>query len=809
MGILNKDEWKALWIGMIPEDKNYEDEEERRRLSANGIPSAWSAGDEKGRRRLSARYLRKEIAVNKKVEKATVYICGLGYYKLSLNGQSIGDHVLDPILRDYDKQLPYNTYDISTQLQEGLNCIGVVLGNGRFFAPHLTVPTFTRTFGYPQLLFQMEIVYDDGSSETIISDESWKITDKGPIVYNNDYDGEYYDARMEMQNWDCAAFDDAKWHKPDIVDKPKGELTTAACMQPMRVTDTISPVSTKKLANGNWFFDLGQNIVGKYILKVKGEAGTKIRMHFAETTNQVGEPSYANLRDAECTDYFILKGNGKTEIYSPSFTYHGYRYVEIEGLPQPPDEGTFIAEVVHTDMPFAGDFDCSNQTINQILENARWGLRGNYLSIPTDCPQRDERQGWQGDRAAEQLGETFMFDNILLYEKWLDDIRDSQLDNGNLSDVCPAYWPLYNSNVTWPSAFLIIPGNLYLMYGDKRMIERHYQEMVQWMSHLRTKKVDGILACDNYGDWCCPPEDKYFIHSEQEWRKTPKELLATSYYYHNLNLMAQYAGILGNDDDVKVFKDEAKVILKAFNNKLYNKAVGFYGNGSQTSQILPLYFDMVPYDRKQQIFDYLINHIETKTNNHIGTGLIGGQWLMRTLSDFGKVDKAYQFATYKDYPSWGYMIENGATTIWELWNGNTANPAMNSGNHVMLLGDFMTWSYEYLAGIKADINNPGFKHIIMKPCIVGDLEYVNANFKSVAGEIVSNWKLKDDIFEWDIVIPAGSTATAYIPAQKVENVTENGTQLKQLDGIEILEKKGDRVLVKIGSGKYQFRSDGF
>ena len=477
-------------------------------------------------------------------------------------------------------------------------------------------------------------------------------------------------------------------------------------------------------------------------------------------------------------------------------------------MPQPPDEATFIAQVVHTDMPFAGDFDCSNQTINQILENARWGLRGNYLSIPTDCPQRDERQGWQGDRAAEQQGESFMFDNILLYEKWLDDIGDSQLDNGNLSDVCPAYWPLYRSNVTWPSAFLIIPANLYLMYGDKRMIERHYGEMVQWMSHLRTKKVDNILASDNYGDWCCPPENKYLIHSKQEWRKTPKELLATSYYYHNLNLMAQYAGILGNDNDVKAFNDEAKEILEAFNKKLYDKARGFYGNGSQTSQILPLYFDMVPHGRKQQIFDYLINHIETKTDNHIGTGLIGGQWLMRTLSDFGKADKAYRFATYKDYPSWGYMLENGATTIWELWNGNTANPAMNSGNHVMLLGDFMTWSYEYLAGIKADLNNPGFKHIIMKPLIVGDLKYVNANFKSVAGEIISNWKLEKNIFKWDIVIPAGSTATAYIPAQKAENITENGKLLKQSDGIEIVKTEGDRVVVKIGSGKYQFKVDG-
>ena len=759
------------------------------------------------RRRLPALYLRDEFSSEKKINKARVYISGLGYYKLFLNGNRVGDHEIDPILRDYSKQTPYVTYDVSEFIKNGDNAIGVMLGCGRFYAPHPEKPTYTRDFGLPRLLFQLEIEYDDGSCKVLTSDDHWLITDKGPILNNNDYDGEYYDARKEMPGWDRVGFDPIGWKKVDLVSPPEGSLTSAALMQPMRVTGEIHPIQLSEPEPDVWVFDLGQNMVGRCRLKVKGPAGTKVKMHFAENVYPSGMLDYRNLRLAECLDTYILKGEGE-ETYTPSFTYHGFRYIEVTGFPGKPTRETLTGEILNTDMAFTGKFECSNPTITQLLKNARWGIRGNYLSIPTDCPQRDERHGWQGDRAGEQVGEAYLFDNILLYEKWMGDVRDSQQEDGNLSDVCPNFWPLYRTNVTWPSSFVIIPGNLYQHYGDLRAIENNYDTMKRWMDHLRGFLDDGIIAKDNYGDWCCPPESKELIHSRQPWRRTPAEVLATSYFYHNLILLSEYAELLGKEQDAQMFRAEAADIYEAFNKNLYDQEGGFYGNGSQTSQILPLKFGLVPKNHQKKIIDYTIHHIETKTNNHIGTGLIGGQWLMRTLTERGYGDLAYRLATYRDYPSWGYMIDHGATTIWELWNGDTANPAMNSGNHVMLLGDVVIWMFEHLGGIKSDIDQPGFKHILMNPQIVGDLKYAKAEYDSLYGKIVSDWKIEEDVFQWDVVIPVNTSATLSIPTKNPADVKESGRNIGEEEGIAYLGMEQGKAIYRIGSGKYHFESSG-
>ena len=783
MGLLERCQWKGKWIGLKLPDEVAKSEDLR----------YW----------IPARYLRKEFALKKTIKQATAYISGLGYYKLFINGDRIGDHELDPILRDYEKQVPYVTYDVSNALRQGDNVLGVMLGSGRYWAPRPE----QQKYDQPCLLMQLEIVYEDNSTETILSDKSWRATDEGPIRENNEFDGETYDARMEIENWNNTGCTFEKWKPADIMNVPfggpYGVLTSAAVMQPMRITGTLKPVKLTEPEDGVWVFDMGQNMVGLCTLKVNGPAGATVKMHFSENIYPDGNIDTRNLRSAKCTDTYILNDNGE-QTYTPSFTYHGFRYVEMRGFPGTPTLDTLTGLVINTDMPFAGDFKCSDPTITQVLKNARWGIRGNYLSIPTDCPQRQERQGWQGDRAGQQLGEIYLFDNIALYEKWMGDIRDSQKATGVLCDLAPNYWLLYSGSVTWPANFVIVPGNLYRQYGDKRAIERNYPAMEKWVDFLRCFARDGILDNDLYGDWCCPPEDKHLIHSQQEWRKTPKEVLATCYYYYVLTLMADYADLLDNKDKAANYRTEAAKIKQAFNQKLYDAEKGCYGNGSQTSQILPLRFGLVPPERREKIFSYIVNHIETKTGGAIGTGVVGGQWLMRTLSDNGRLDIAYRFATRREYPSWGYMIEKGATTIWELWNGDTASPDMNSGNHVMLLGDLITWMFEYLGGIQADLAQPGFKHIIMNPQFPEGLTFARAEHNSPYGLIVSDWKIEDDVFQWEITVPANTAATIYIPASKASEVTENGQVAQKADGVKFLRMKDNRAVFAIGSGSYKF-----
>ena len=733
---------------------------------------------------LPARYLTYRFDSQGIPVRATAYLCGLGYYELYLDNQKIGDHVLDPILKEYDHSVPYVVYEVDPKWIKRSIDLQVVLGNGRYYAPRIHEPTFTRTYGYPKLLFKMVLEYADGSTQEVVSNEDWKLTTDGPIRANNDYDGEIYDARLEKilemtQDWPNAK----------IVGAPKGKLV-AQNMPPMRIIEEIKPLSLNEVSPGVWVFDMGQNMVGWCRLQVSGESGTQVQLRHAEVLQDDGHLYMDNIRGAKVRNIYTCKGKG-TEIYEPRFTYQGFRFVELTGYPGTPTLDSITGCVVHTDLPIVGNFECSNTTINQIHKNIFWGLRGNYLSIPTDCPQRDERQGWQGDRAAESLGEMFLFDNVTLYSKWLQDIEESQTPEGNLSDVCPPFWPLYSSNVTWPSAFTIVPESLWKQYGDDRPIKRHYAAMVKWLNHLDHTVKDGITEADNYGDWCVPPERKELIHSQDPARKTSKGILATSYYINNLNLVARYADMLGKPEEAKAHRDKAAMMTTAFNKKYYDTATGKYDNGTQTSCVLPLYFGLVPEDQREKVFATLVNNIEHVTDYHIGTGLIGGQWLNRVLTEFGRADVSYRFATNTGYPSWGYMIENGATTIWELWNGNTADPAMNSGNHVMLVGDLTIWLYQNLAGIKSD---DGFQTLDMAPIPVGDLTFVNAEYDSIRGMIKSHWRKDNGQFVWDVTIPVGSKAFLTVPTSDRESIRVNGIKPEfNADG-----------KIAVGSGSYTF-----
>ena len=788
---------------------------------------------------LPARYLSKKASVasptRKTIVRATAYIAGLGYNELYIAGEKVGDHVLDPIYTDYEKRVAYNTYDVTdlmTRVQSGAYeadnpdevesvdfPIGVILGNGRYYAPRN--PRADRA---PRLLFQMTVEYADGTSDLVVSDESWKMSTDGPIRGNNDFDGEICDMTRAAALDRAAADPDGDYFleeseqvsyavpTPDaveILDAPRGKLV-AQMMPPMRVNDLIRPISITEYQPNVHIVDFGQNFVGWVWMKVAGPAGTVVTLRHAETLIPDGENAgdlyTANLRTAQARDVYTLRETGGApQYYQPRFTYHGFRYLKIEGYPGRPSLNDFVGCVVGTDLKPVGRFQTSNETINKIYHNIFWGTRGNYLSMPTDCPQRDERQGWQGDRAEESKGEMFLFDNITLYRKWLQDIEDSQRDDGNVSDVAPNYWECYNTNVTWPSAQFLVPESLWLMYGDESAIAKHYDSRKKWLAHIASfVKPDGTVDKDNYADWCVPPESPELIHSGDPSRTTNQGLLATAYYFKDLELSARFADMLGRADDAADFRARAEAAKTAFNNVNYDAAAGKYSNGSQTSSVLPLAFGLVPPGDEPRVFAALVDNIENVTDRHIGTGLIGGQWINRVLSEGGRDDLAYAFTTNTTYPSWGYMVEKGATTVWELWNGDTADPAMNSGNHVMLVGDLAIWYYEYLAGIKTDPANPGFKRVLMAPHVVGDLTWVDAAYDSIRGRIASSWKAENGVFAWSVAVPVNSSASASVPTSDPASVRVENAAGETVD-LPYVETDG-RVEFEIGSGVWKFTS---
>ncbi len=792
MGLLSKKDWGlASWIGLDKAIGSDEPDSEYRKLSA--------------------RMLRKEFKTDKKIKRATAYICGLGLFELYFNGQRIGEQVLAPALSEYPKRSFYMTFDVTKDIINGRNAIGVILGNGRFYAPRTTVPFKTENYGYPKMIFRLDIEYTDNTKQSIFSDTTWKITADGPITANNEYDGEVYDARKEMPGWNKAGFDDSKWLKVEKVAEPSEKLS-AQMIAPIKIMQTVKPKSVKEIKPGVYVYDMGQNMVGWASLKVRAKKGTKIKMQFAETLKSDGDLYTANLRSAKQTDIYITRGN-ELEQWEPRFTYHGFRYVKLTGYPGKPDLNTIEGKVVYDDIKTIGSFSCSNDIINKIYKAAYWGIRGNYRSIPTDCPQRDERHGWLGDRSMNSYGESYIFDNNALYSKWMTDIADAQKESGSLPDVAPDYWPIFTDNMTWPSSLIIIPNHLYQQFGNFKVIADHYDAMKKWLWYMRDKYMESyLLNKDQYGDWCMPPRNPRSIHSTDPNRITPGNFIGSAYFYYCLGLMEKYANLLNKNNDAKEFESLAVKVKNAINNN-YLKDSLYYANNTVTANALALSFGIPPKDMRSKVFDDIVYKTINDYKSHISTGLVGGQWIMRTLTDNGRADLAFKIASNTTYPSWGYMIKHGATTIWELWNGNTADPAMNSGNHVMLLGDLIIWFYEDLAGIKSDPAHPGFKHIIMKPYParltgrqVDDLKFVKASYLSEYGLIKSNWKKENNQFYWDILIPANTTATIYIPTNQVDKILESGNEASKVMGVKFIKFEDGRAVYELGSGSYHFTS---
>ncbi|WP_200269239.1 glycoside hydrolase family 78 protein [Luteolibacter pohnpeiensis] len=739
---------------------------------------------------LPAPMFRHEFRVSGKVKSARLYICGLGYHEVELNGSKVGDRFLDPGFTRYDRCILYVTHDVTDQIKDGENAIGVTLGNGWFNSQTIAVWNLEKApwRAAPKMILKLEVDYTDGRKSVLVSDKTWK-TSTGPIVFDSIYGGEIYDARLEKSGWSTAGYDDSKWDEVKIVKAPTDNMVAQA-MPPIRATATIKPVKITEPKPGVFIFDMGQNFAGHVNLTVSGPAGTSIKMRYAELLHGDGTLDNDDMSkhvrrggadQAFQTDTYILKGEG-TEKWHSRFSYYGFQYVEVTGFPGKPTLESLEGVFIHSDVEKIGQFECSNPLFNWITEAARWSYLSNLYGLPTDCPHR-EKNGWTADAhiAAEQA--LYTFDPITIYAKWMNDIADEQRPDGNMPGIIPnAGWG-DNIGPAWDSAFLIIPDYINTYCGDSSILRDHYEGMKRYVDFLGTRAENGIVS---YGlnDWA-PASTK-----------TPADITSTGYYYQDARIVAHTAELLGKSGEAKKYNRLADDIKKDFNKKFYNAETGLYGNGSQAALSCALYHDLVDPENKQRVFDHLLAAIE-KSNGHIDAGILGTKYIFRVLTAGGRADVAYAMADKKDAPGWGWWKAQGATTLWEQWNGT------ESHNHIMF-GDIVAWFYESLAGIGADPAQPGFKHIIVRPQPVGDLTYAKGVMESVQGKIESSWKIEGDQFKLHLLIPPNSTATVYITGAKMDEVMEGNSIAAKAAGIRSAKQEKGAAVFEIESGSYDF-----
>ena len=748
IGLLTESQWGGRWIGL----------------------ESLQPGEQTGQHsRLAARYLRKVFTLeDKPVRRATAYVAGLGFYRFFVGEQEVGGHVmLKPAPSDYRKTIYYNTYDVTRLLKGGKVAVGMILGNGKFFAPRQNKPYKNATFGLPKCRLNIIVEYEDGKTQRLVTDETWRVTASGPIRANNEYDGEGYDARMELDGWLRPDYDDSRWLQAERTALPQGTLRG-------QMTEGMSCVTGKAFASpltshpspSTTIYDFHQNTAGWVSFRPQGKAGDTIRVRYAERLNDDGTLYVKNLRDAQSTDIYVCNGH-ETEDWHPSFVYHGFRYVEVTG-----SATDVSAWAVNDRMEETGRFVCSDTILNRVVEAARWGIRSNYKGMPVDCPQRNERQPWLGDRTVGSLGESYLFHNERLYAKWMRDICEAQRSDGVIPDVAPAFWNYYSDDVTWPAALPFTCEMLLRQYGNDQPIRDSYPYMKKWALHMLEENLhDDLITKDKYGDWCMPPEKLNLIHSQDPDRQTDGTLIASAYMIRCLQLLEQFARRLDLSDDAGYWQKRRDVMTATFNRRFLHVSKGssprpghvlfpdstFYGNNTATANLLPLAFGIVPDTLADEVAKNVVVNVLEKNNGHVPCGVIGISWLLRTLSDRGFPDVAYLIATQKTYPSWGYMVENGATTIWELWNGDKADPAMNSGNHVMLLGDLLPWCFEQLGGFKPEF-------VLAPDFSVQNCFWVESSYQTPYGLVESRWRKTLQKLHWEVTIPCNTEYTICLPS---------------------------------------------
>jgi alpha-L-rhamnosidase len=825
MGLLKDSDWQADYISYRDETEIHTD------TKSLFLPAA--------------RQYRKEFSAAKQIKRATIYATALGIYELHLNGNRVSETMFAPGWTDYRRRAYYNTYDVTDMVTPGENALGAWVADG-WYSGYVGFGLLTGmgtekngryTYGKtPSLMAQLEIEYDDGTQETIGTDVTWKVTGDGPIREADLLMGEAYDARKEMPGWSTAGFNDNGWNYA-ILARDNGHPTAmfyegrnpkqagggpkitgserdlgfrrpelqAFPGVPVRVIQQLPAKSVTERAAGTYTFNLGQNFAGTIRMKVTGPAGQKITIRYGEMLHPDGRLMTENLRKARATDVYICKGDPAGETFEPRFTFHGFQYVEVENFPGQPNADAVTGLVVHSDTPMTSTFECSDPMVNQLFKNVVWTQRANFLDLPTDCPQRDERMGWTGDAQAYVGTAAFNADIGAFYTKWLRELMESQRPSG----AFPGYAPFpfqhgWDFGSAWADAGVICPWTIWQAYGDTRVIEDCWEPMVRFMKWRDSTAVNdlGIAHGNAWGDWLA------------QGATTPLEYVDTIYYAISAGMMAEMADAIGRKQQAAAYRNQFEKTKAAFQAE-YLREDGSVNVNTQTAQALALFADLVPESKREGTGRHLAKMI-AENGNHMSTGFLGTRPLLPVLSDAGQHDLAVFLLQSREFPSWGYEISNGATTIWERWDSYTKedafgrhNAAMNSFSHYAF-GAVCEWMFRTLAGIRSD--GPGYKRIVIHPHppAVGSnamhepIDWVRASYGSIRGMIRSDWKLDDGRFHLRVAVPANTTATVFLPTSDASAITESGTPLANHPYVQLIRSEADGAVLAVASGSYEF-----
>ncbi|RKP54380.1 hydrolase [Cohnella endophytica] len=771
MGLLQETDWQGKWIG------------------GPSFPSDIEA---------AAPLIRKTVQLEKRIASARAYICGLGYYELWINGAKIGNNVLDPGFTNYDRRAFYVTHDITTHLSKGINSIGVELGRGFYSIQTKNVWNWEQASwnSEPKLLIQVNIAYEDGTSHWVASDETWR-TASGPRLKNSLYSGEVYDARLEKSGWTSTDYDDADWSKASLATPLPAKLQSQI-IPPIQVIETVRPISIRHTETGHYIVDFGINIVGWVEFRVQGNAGQSLQLRYGEKLNPddtvYNENSYVFAESQ--TDHYILCGNG-IEIWEPSFSYKGFRYVQLDNWPEAPGLDSLTGKIVRSSVRTTGRFNSSNPLLNGIYEATNRTILNNLHSIPTDTPVY-EKNGWTGD--AHLIAETanHSFDLLLFWEKWIQDIQDCQKPDGAIPLIVPASAWGWDHAPVWTSAYVLIPWYLYMHYGDRSVLEQHYSTMKAYADWEISKLNEDYTAHSVLGDWVPPGSTNW---SPPEGSR----LMAAAYVFHILKTVGQIAEVVGTESDAKQYRYVANKIAESFHATFFNREKGIYeteieAGYRQASNLIPLAFRLTPDEDKDQVVRHFMHDIINVRDKHLNTGIIGTKYILPVLTELGFGDIAYAIADQRTYPSWGYWLENGIQTLLEEWELKS-----RSQNHYMF-GTIVEWFYKYLAGIQPI--TPGYRSFTVKPHILGSLTQVSAEIETIYGRLLVSWQLFDDgNYSLEVTVPANSQATIFIPAKHLDVVTESGVALRLADDVKIVELDFvDYVICEVNSGNYRFHS---
>jgi alpha-L-rhamnosidase len=781
MGLLQAGDWQGKWITPdLPED------------TAKSNPSP---------------YLRRTFTIGKAVAGARIYATAMGLYEIELNGKRVGDQYFTPGWTAYDFRYQYQTYDVTSQVKTGENCLGAILGDG-WFRGYLVWANARNSYGDKLgLLAQLVIAYADGTREVIATDENWKAA-TGPILASDIYNGETYDARLERPGWSQPGYADKGWKEVKLTSPPKSPVKLVAPSgPPVRQIEEIKLVKVLKAPSGEYLLDMGQNMVGWVRFRIRAASGKTITLRHAEVLDKAGELYTDNLRSAKQTITYIARGGGM-QVYEPHFTFQGFRYVGIRGWPGEPKPEDFTGVVIHSDISPTGEFECSSALINQLQHNIIWGQKGNFLDVPTDCPQRDERLGWTGDAQVFSPTASFLHDVAGFYAKWLQDLALDQLDDGSVPDVIPNALTHKkragsSGSAGWADAALVVPWTVYLAYGDRRILEQQYDSMKAWVEYVRRTAGDRYIWSTGaaYGDWLAFATNQ----SDYPGATTDKDLIKTAYYARSTQILAKTASLLNKTDDAVFYADLLAKIKAAFQSEFVTPNARISPN-TQTAYALALAFDLFPEDMRATAAKRLDEDV--RKFKHITTGFLGAPLICPVLTSFGYLDDAFMLLNRKEYPSWLFPVTKGATTIWERWDGikpdgSFQDKGMNSFNHYAY-GAIGDWLYRTVAGIEIDPQQPGYKHIVIQPHPGGGLTHARAAIHSMYGRISSSWTWKDGAMQVDVQIPPNTTGTVRLPNARLEEVMEGGQPLQSQAGVLNIMQSENAVLIELGSGDYHF-----